>query len=36
MYSYFAEAVNCLMKAIEVYTDMGRFTLAAKHHQVID
>lgn len=29
------EAVNCLMKAIEIYTDMGRFTMAAKHHQTI-
>ncbi|KAK4871670.1 hypothetical protein RN001_015794 [Aquatica leii] len=29
------EAVNCLLKAIEIYTDMGRFTLAAKHHQTI-
>lgn len=26
------EAVNCLLKAIEIYTDMGRFTIAAKHH----
>lgn len=25
------EAVSCLMKAVEVYTDMGRFTIAAKH-----
>lgn len=25
------EAINCLMKAIEMYTDMGRFTIAAKH-----
>lgn len=23
------------MKAIEIYTDMGRFTMAAKHHQSI-
>uniref|UniRef100_A0A0K8TSB0 Protein required for fusion of vesicles in vesicular transport alpha-snap n=1 Tax=Tabanus bromius TaxID=304241 RepID=A0A0K8TSB0_TABBR len=29
------EAVSCLLKAIEIYTDMGRFTLAAKHHQSI-
>lgn len=29
------EAVNCLLKAIEIYTDMGRFTIAAKHHQTI-
>merc|ERR1711874_576262 len=27
------EAVNCLSKAIDVYTDMGRFTIAAKHYQ---
>ena len=33
--SFFAEAVNCLSKAIEIYTDMGRFTIAAKHHQTI-
>jgi alpha-soluble NSF attachment protein len=26
------EAVNCLSKAIEIYTDMGRFTMAARHH----
>lgn len=26
------EAVRCLQKAIEIYTDMGRFTIAAKHH----
>jgi len=29
------EAINCLSKAIDVYTDMGRFTIAAKHHQTI-
>ncbi|XP_013186310.1 alpha-soluble NSF attachment protein [Amyelois transitella] len=29
------EAVSCLLKAIEIYTDMGRFTVAAKQHQVI-
>merc|ERR1712062_856650 len=29
------EAVNCLSKAIDIYTDMGRFTIAAKHHQTI-
>jgi len=29
------EAVNCLTKAIEIYTDMGKFTIAAKHHQAI-
>lgn len=29
------EAVNCLLKAIEIYTDMGRFQMAAKHHQTI-
>lgn len=29
------EAVNCLGKAIEIYTDMGRFTIAAKHHVTI-
>lgn len=26
------EAINCLTLAIEIYTDMGRFTIAAKHH----
>lgn len=30
-----AEAVNCLLKAIEIYLEMGRFTMAAKHHQSI-
>lgn len=29
------EAVGCLLKAIDIYTDMGRFTMAAKHHQSI-
>lgn len=29
------ESVACLLKAIEIYTDMGRFTMAAKHHQTI-
>lgn len=23
------------MKSIDIYTDMGRFTMAAKHHQSI-
>uniref|UniRef100_A0A8C6J0K4 Uncharacterized protein n=1 Tax=Melopsittacus undulatus TaxID=13146 RepID=A0A8C6J0K4_MELUD len=27
-----SEAINCLLRAIEIYTDMGRFTIAAKHH----
>uniref|UniRef100_A0A663F763 Alpha-soluble NSF attachment protein n=1 Tax=Aquila chrysaetos chrysaetos TaxID=223781 RepID=A0A663F763_AQUCH len=26
------EAINCLIRAIEIYTDVGRFTIAAKHH----
>lgn len=26
------EAIKCITKAIEFYTDMGRFTVAAKHH----
>ncbi|XP_054723075.1 alpha-soluble NSF attachment protein-like [Uloborus diversus] len=26
------EAIKCIIKAIEIYTDMGRFTIAAKHH----
>ncbi|XP_027855317.1 N-ethylmaleimide-sensitive factor attachment protein, alpha b isoform X1 [Xiphophorus couchianus] len=29
------EAINCLNRAIEIYTDMGRFTIAAKHHMSI-
>ncbi|PNF40615.1 Alpha-soluble NSF attachment protein [Cryptotermes secundus] len=29
------EAVNSLLKVIEIYTDMGRFTMVAKHHQSI-
>lgn len=31
----FTEAVKCLLKVIEIYTDMGRFTMAAKQHQSI-
>ena len=31
----FTEAVSCLTKSIDIYTDMGRFTIAAKHHQTI-
>lgn len=34
-FSILAEAISCLLKAIEIYTDMGRFTMAAKHHQSI-
>lgn len=30
-----SEAVNYLLKASEIYTDMGRFTMAAKQHQNI-
>lgn len=30
-----AEAIECLSRAIVIYTDMGRFTMAAKHHQTI-
>ncbi|VVC39232.1 NSF attachment protein,Tetratricopeptide-like helical domain,Uncharacterised protein family UPF0363 [Cinara cedri] len=29
------EAAQCLEKAIDIYTDMGRFTMAAKQHQNI-
>lgn len=29
------EAVNCLVKAINIYTDMGRFSVAAKHHIMV-
>jgi len=29
------EAAGCLVKAVDIYTDMGRFTVAAKHHQTI-
>ncbi|CAH1792479.1 unnamed protein product [Owenia fusiformis] len=29
------EAVNSITKAIDIYTDMGRFTVAAKHHVTI-
>ena len=29
------EAVNCISKAIEIYTDMGRFNIAAKHHMTV-
>ncbi|KAM6138148.1 beta-soluble NSF attachment protein isoform X3 [Pelecanus crispus] len=30
-----SEAINCLNAAIDIYTDMGRFTIAAKHHITI-
>lgn len=29
------EAIKCLTRAIEIYLDMGRFTIAAKHHITI-
>jgi len=29
------EAVSCLELAVEIYTDMGRFSIAAKHHVTI-
>lgn len=29
------EAVTSLTKAIEIYTDMGRFNIAAKHHMTV-
>jgi len=29
------EAASSLQKAIDIYTDMGRFTIAAKHHQTV-
>lgn len=29
------EAVNCLLKAINIFTDMGRFSVAAKHHMMV-
>lgn len=29
------EAVNCLMKTIEVYTDLGKFSIAAKYHVMV-
>uniref|UniRef100_A0A914V3L6 Alpha-soluble NSF attachment protein n=2 Tax=Plectus sambesii TaxID=2011161 RepID=A0A914V3L6_9BILA len=28
-------AIDCLLKTAEIYTDMGRFTMAAKHHTTI-
>nr|XP_028683953.1 beta-soluble NSF attachment protein isoform X3 [Macaca mulatta] len=33
--AYASEAINCLNAAIDIYTDMGRFTIAAKHHITI-
>lgn len=30
-----AEAVNCMERAIEQYLEMGRFSIAAKHHQTV-
>lgn len=29
------EAVNCLLRAINIYTDMGKFSVAAKHHVMV-
>ncbi|KAK3509164.1 hypothetical protein QTP70_020275 [Hemibagrus guttatus] len=29
------EAIKCLSRAIDIYTDMGRFTIAAKHHMTV-
>lgn len=29
------EAAACLQRAIDIYTEAGRFTIAAKHHQTI-
>ncbi|XP_028395942.1 alpha-soluble NSF attachment protein-like [Dendronephthya gigantea] len=29
------EAISCLQQGIEIYTDMGRFTIAAKQHMAI-
>ncbi|TSP36085.1 Alpha-soluble NSF attachment protein [Bagarius yarrelli] len=29
------EAIGCLNRAIDIYTDMGRFTVAAKHHVTV-
>ena len=29
------EAAGSLQNAIDIYTDMGRFTIAAKHHQTV-
>jgi len=31
----FQEAINCLELAVEIFTDMGRFSIAAKHHVTI-
>ncbi|CAL8098963.1 unnamed protein product [Calicophoron daubneyi] len=28
-------AIKCLTQAVEIYTEMGRFTIAAKHHMTI-
>ncbi|KAM5164637.1 beta-soluble NSF attachment protein isoform 2-T2 [Mantella aurantiaca] len=35
MVKNWSEAINCLNAAIDIYTDMGRFTIAAKHHITI-
>ena len=35
LFVFSSESVNCLLKAIEIYTDMGKFVMAAKHHQSI-
>ncbi|XP_062502330.1 alpha-soluble NSF attachment protein-like [Corticium candelabrum] len=33
--SSFQDAIRCFNRAIEIFTDMGRFTIAAKHHVTI-
>ena len=33
--NYLQLAVECLLKTSEIYTDMGRFTMAAKNHVTI-
>eukprot|EP00118_Oscarella_pearsei_P017481 m.173852 g.173852 ORF g.173852 m.173852 type:complete len:296 (+) comp39096_c0_seq10:54-941(+) len=33
--SDFQEAIKCLLRAIEIFTDMGRFSMAAKHHMAV-
>jgi len=35
LFFFLIEAAMCLEKAIDIYTDMGRFTMAAKQHQNI-
>ena len=35
LFFFVPEAANCFIRAVDIYTDMGRFNIAAKHHQTV-